>query len=74
MAKPMLVTLPFVLLLLDYWPLQRFEEKKSAQEIRTEVNKPVSGDKRKGKSKKKHAADGSRRKRKNRQILNINGH
>ncbi len=25
MAKPMLVTLPFVLLLLDYWPLQRFQ-------------------------------------------------
>ena len=24
MAKPMLVTLPFVLLLLDYWPLRRF--------------------------------------------------
>ena len=24
MAKPMLVTLPFVLLLMDYWPLQRF--------------------------------------------------
>ena len=24
MAKPMLVTLPFALLLLDYWPLQRF--------------------------------------------------
>lgn len=24
MAKPMLVTLPFILLLLDYWPLQRF--------------------------------------------------
>src|ERR1041384_3731199 len=23
MSKPMLVTLPFVLLLLDYWPLQR---------------------------------------------------
>ena len=23
MAKPMLVTLPFVLLLLDYWPLNR---------------------------------------------------
>src|SRR5947199_6557206 len=23
MAKPMLVTLPFVLLLLDYWPLER---------------------------------------------------
>ncbi len=29
MAKPMLVTLPFVLLLLDYWPLSRF--KKSRQ-------------------------------------------
>jgi len=25
MAKPMLVTLPFVLLLLDYWPLERFK-------------------------------------------------
>lgn len=25
MAKPMLVTLPFVLLLLDYWPLNRFQ-------------------------------------------------
>ena len=24
MAKPMLVTLPFVLILLDYWPLERF--------------------------------------------------
>jgi len=24
MSKPMLVTLPFILLLLDYWPLQRF--------------------------------------------------
>ena len=24
MAKPMLVTLPFVMLLLDYWPMQRF--------------------------------------------------
>jgi tetratricopeptide (TPR) repeat protein len=26
LAKPMLVTLPFVLLLLDYWPLQRLNE------------------------------------------------
>jgi protein O-mannosyl-transferase len=25
-SKPMLVTLPFVLLLLDFWPLRRFEE------------------------------------------------
>lgn len=29
MAKPMLVTLPFVLLLLDYWPLNRFDGKKN---------------------------------------------
>jgi protein O-mannosyl-transferase len=27
MAKPMLVTLPFVLLLIDYWPLRRFPRK-----------------------------------------------
>ncbi|UCF42745.1 MAG: tetratricopeptide repeat protein [Planctomycetota bacterium] len=26
MAKPMVVTLPFVLLLLDYWPLRRFQK------------------------------------------------
>jgi protein O-mannosyl-transferase len=29
LSKPMLVTLPFVLLLLDYWPLRRFEWVKS---------------------------------------------
>ena len=29
MAKPMLVTLPFVLLLLDYWPLQRIKFQKN---------------------------------------------
>jgi tetratricopeptide (TPR) repeat protein len=29
MAKPMLVTLPFVLLLLDYWPLERLRPDKS---------------------------------------------
>jgi len=29
MSKPMLVTLPFVLLLLDYWPLERFPAKRS---------------------------------------------
>jgi len=29
MTKPMLVTLPFVLLLLDYWPLNRFSFEKS---------------------------------------------
>ncbi len=29
MSKPMLVTLPFVLLLLDYWPLNRLNSKRS---------------------------------------------
>src|SRR5438876_465022 len=29
MAKPMLVSLPFVLLLLDYWPLGRFAERRT---------------------------------------------
>jgi tetratricopeptide (TPR) repeat protein len=29
MSKPMLVTLPFVLLLLDYWPLRRFAARRS---------------------------------------------
>jgi len=35
MAKPMLVTLPFVLLLLDYWPLGRFA---SSQERKTQTS------------------------------------
>ncbi len=39
MAKPMLVTLPFVLLLLDYWPLQRLEQKKPPQEVRKSLSK-----------------------------------
>ena len=33
MAKPMLVTLPFVLLLLDYWPLRRLQGAGSGQGI-----------------------------------------
>ncbi len=46
LAKPMLVTLPFVLLLLDYWPLQRLmipsnQDKKEA--LVTRVSKPRKG-------------------------------
>jgi tetratricopeptide (TPR) repeat protein len=59
MAKPMLVTLPFVLLLLDYWPLQRFEPKKSAQQFRTELNKFLAVNKRKEKSSRKHTTSRS---------------
>ncbi|CAN5861999.1 tetratricopeptide repeat protein [soil metagenome] len=33
MSKPMLVTLPFVLLLLDYWSLQRFESLKELKSL-----------------------------------------
>lgn len=41
MAKPMLVTLPFVLLLLDYWPLNRFQHSKQAlqSDIRVSLQK-----------------------------------
>jgi tetratricopeptide (TPR) repeat protein len=35
MSKPMLVTLPFVLLLLDYWPLGRFQLKTQNSKLRT---------------------------------------
>ena len=46
MAKPMLVTLPFVLLLLDLWPLMRFERKRITPKIRVETGKPASAEKR----------------------------
>ena len=39
MSKPMLVTLPFVLLLLDYWPLKRFKlEQKMGNNETPEIN------------------------------------
>jgi hypothetical protein len=38
MAKPMLVTLPFVLLLMDYWPLGRFQFGYSRQRPRRSVD------------------------------------
>jgi tetratricopeptide (TPR) repeat protein len=38
MAKPMVATLPFVLLLLDYWPLRRFQFGKS-DDKRPQINK-----------------------------------
>ena len=34
MSKPMLVTLPFVLLLLDYWPLKRFSNDESVHGLK----------------------------------------
>src|SRR5208283_742857 len=35
MSKPMLVTWPFVMLLLDYWPLRRFELSTSNSQLST---------------------------------------
>jgi protein O-mannosyl-transferase len=55
MAKPMLVTLPLVLLLLDYWPLGRFGEIKPDHKIRKELFQSVNSDIRKKKSKNKQA-------------------
>jgi len=52
MAKPMLVTLPFVLLLLDYWPLRRFQERRPDHKVQTEESKLLTSDKQKKKSKK----------------------
>ncbi|MBC8433409.1 MAG: tetratricopeptide repeat protein [Desulfobacterales bacterium] len=37
MAKPMLVTIPFVLLLLDYWPLERFRLSRHAGNVSPET-------------------------------------
>ncbi len=44
MSKPMLVTLPFVLLLLDYWPLERFsgERTRLACNIRRPAECPTN--------------------------------
>jgi protein O-mannosyl-transferase len=56
MAKPMLVTLPFVLLLLDYWPLQRFQNIKPDHKSQSEMSKLLYSDKQKKTSKKKQAA------------------
>jgi tetratricopeptide (TPR) repeat protein len=41
MAKPMLVTLPFVLLLLDYWPLRRLETVKPSAGEHKQSEKPL---------------------------------
>jgi protein O-mannosyl-transferase len=38
MSKPMLVTLPFVLLLLDYWPLGRLQLKNKTPQLKQEEN------------------------------------
>ncbi len=44
MAKPMLVTLPFVLLLLDYWPLGRFQFVQPSGNSHAQAQKSVRPD------------------------------
>lgn len=52
MSKPMLVTLPFVLLLFDYWPLGRLSEVKAMVQIpAVEIKYEVSGKKKKNREK-----------------------
>jgi protein O-mannosyl-transferase len=52
MAKSMLVTLPIVLLLLDYWPLQRCRKKRPDHKIHAQGFRSIVSDKQKQKSKK----------------------
>jgi tetratricopeptide (TPR) repeat protein len=42
MAKPMLVTLPFVLVLLDYWPLARVPSERAVGKIDTSFNRRMT--------------------------------
>ena len=46
MAKPMVITLPFVLLLLDYWPLDRVAFHHSPFAVRRQELREVSGEQR----------------------------
>lgn len=45
MSKPMLVTMPFVLLLLDYWPLRRFSFSRSSPREEVQSSKPKAATK-----------------------------
>jgi Flp pilus assembly protein TadD len=42
MAKPMLVTLPFVLLLLDYWPIGRFQPEQTTKDAEPHRNQSAN--------------------------------
>ncbi|MGO9136445.1 MAG: tetratricopeptide repeat protein [Syntrophales bacterium] len=50
MSKPMLVTLPFVLLLLDFWPLKRFHMLQADASVNVAIPQPVQ----RGKKKSRH--------------------
>lgn len=54
MSKPMLVTLPFVLMLMDYWPLERWQKTFALAEV------PVTSAEEKKTKAKKHKDDSTR--------------
>jgi len=54
MSKPMMVTLPFVLLLIDYWPLQRWQKVPSPEPHKTQV---VAQQQKNKKKKKRKSAE-----------------
>ncbi len=58
MAKPMLVTLPFVLLLLDFWPLERWPDVSNPSHNPTAINNTVSVKK---KNRHKHNVPGEKK-------------
>jgi len=57
MAKPMLVTLPFVLLLLDFWPLKRLQTARSGGGIAAATPQPVQRGEKKKKSQQQPQKD-----------------
>jgi len=63
MAKPMLVTLPFVLLLLDYWPFRRLQYAQPTKDRQPEVS--TAKDSKKQKRKSQRNAPAALQKKKN---------
>lgn len=52
MSKPMVITLPFVMLLLDYWPLGRLQSRKTVMNVHEDEHVSTKQGKKKNKSKK----------------------
>jgi tetratricopeptide (TPR) repeat protein len=56
MSKPQVITLPFVLLLWDYWPLERLAFRSSPFSLRQNAGGDSSGEKRRAKSEERSIA------------------
>ena len=57
MSKPMLVTLPFVILLMDYWPLKRLQTLKLGTRITVAAPQPASRAKKRQRSRQQTGKD-----------------